>query len=76
MSPSLAPLQNNYFVGRVIGELMQRMSDDDAKDSIGPSVPLVYPCRLTPLVRWRFIAWADTVLTAVAGVRNAAHAPQ
>lgn len=30
---SLAPMQNNYFVG-VIGELLQRMSDERAKHSI------------------------------------------
>src|SRR5207249_8057046 len=36
---SLAPMQNNYFVG-VIGELTQRMSDDRAKHSIAfPDVP-------------------------------------
>ena len=36
---SLAPMQNNYFVG-VIGELMQRMSDDRAKHSIAfPDLP-------------------------------------
>ncbi|MGY3531159.1 hypothetical protein [Bradyrhizobium sp. USDA 4452] len=36
---SLPPMQNNYFVG-VIGELMQRMTDDRAKHSIAfPDVP-------------------------------------
>ena len=36
---SLAPMQNNYFVG-VIGELMQRMSDRRAKHSIAfPNLP-------------------------------------
>jgi hypothetical protein len=36
---SLPPMQNNYFVG-VIGELMQRMSDERAKHSVAfPDVP-------------------------------------
>lgn len=36
---SIPPMQNNYFVG-VIGELMQRMSDERAKHSIAfPDVP-------------------------------------
>ena len=36
---SLAPMQNNYFVG-VVGELMQRMSDESAKHSIAfPDIP-------------------------------------
>jgi hypothetical protein len=36
---SIPPMQNNYFVG-VIGELMQRMSDECAKHSIAfPDVP-------------------------------------
>jgi hypothetical protein len=36
---SLAPMQNNYFVG-VIGELMQRMNDEHAKHSIAfPNLP-------------------------------------
>jgi hypothetical protein len=32
-SGSLAPMQNNYFVG-VIGEIVQRMADPEAKHSI------------------------------------------
>lgn len=36
---SLPPMQNNYFVG-VVGELLQRMTDESAKHSIAfPDVP-------------------------------------
>jgi hypothetical protein len=36
---SIPPMQNNYFVG-VVGELLQRMSDERAKHSIAfPDVP-------------------------------------
>jgi len=36
---SIPPMQNNYFVG-VVGELLQRMTDERAKHSIAfPDVP-------------------------------------
>jgi hypothetical protein len=52
---SLAPMQNNYFVS-VVGELMQRMSDDRAQHSIAfPDVPKFRRLwsELPMMVKWR-----------------------
>ncbi len=52
---SLAPMQNNYFVG-VIGELVQRMGDPDAKHSVAlPDMPKFRRLwsELSPLVKQR-----------------------
>jgi MarR family protein/restriction endonuclease len=67
---SLAPMQKNYFVS-VVGELMQRMSDDRAKHSIAfPDVPKFRRLwsELPPMVKQRlqlsalFVANDNSVL--------------